>query len=160
VPGTLLYRDLSVRVVAAACKFVRSEEAPCVPGGSDAPPKSSGADDFDNQVVSAFGEAFNNTCIHGYRDREAGDIDIVIETSPNRIVITMRDTGETFDPMTRPPLSLGVPRESGMGVHIMRSFMDVTYQGGSPNVLCLAKHRDADARLAEDSASAQGSKPT
>jgi serine/threonine-protein kinase RsbW len=129
VPGTLDYRDLAIRVVVAACKLIRATAVP---------------DDFDNEVISAFGEAFNNVCIHGYRDRSPGEVEIEIDTYQDEIVIRMADTGESFDPTTMPPPSLGRPRESGMGIFIMRSFMEVTYEAGSPNVLCLRKRRAAE----------------
>src|SRR5438045_3407940 len=61
VPATLRYRDLAVRAVAAACKLVgdgRRDRA------------------FDDQVVSAFGESFNNVTLHAYDGHPPGDVEI------------------------------------------------------------------------------------
>lgn len=188
VPGSLLYRNLAVRVVTSACKLV--------------PPSGDGADahrpddEFDAQVVSAFGEAFNNVAIHGYKGLEVGLVVVEIETGPEHICISLEDHGHTYDPAATPtpssvleldaldepdepelrepraprapgadaerggpPLGAGaVARspsrppgsgwnslpENGMGLFIIRSFMDeVTYTAGPPNVLRLKKHRRA-----------------
>jgi serine/threonine-protein kinase RsbW len=124
VPGALEYRDLVVRAVAAACRLV------------------SRGRDFADQVVSAAGEAFNNAALHGYRGRPRGDVDIEIEVAPDRGAITIRmiDYGNSyaFDDVPEPDLD-ALP-ESGLGVYIIRSFMDVvTYRPGAPNVLSMTK---------------------
>ena len=130
VPGSLRYRDLAVRVVAAACKLVGKED--------DDPAQR--AHQFDAAVVSAFGEAFNNVAMHSYQAR-TGDLDVEIEVEPDRITIRLIDFGVTFDPMKIPEPDLDSLPESGMGIYIMRSFMDdVQYQSGSPNVLSMTKY--------------------
>ena len=73
VPGTLEYRDVAMRVVTAAAKLVE-------PG-----PES---DEFDAEVVSALGEAFNNIAIHGYADH-GGEIEIEIDVQRDRMVLRM-----------------------------------------------------------------------
>lgn len=136
VPGALGYRDLFLRVVAAACKLSRGE-----PAESSRP--SPAQAEFDSHVISAAGEAFNNICIHGYRERE-GDIDAEIDPRPDGIVIRLVDTGATFNPLDHPPPSLESLHESGMGLFIMKSFMEVAYEGGPPNVLRLTKRRQTN----------------
>jgi serine/threonine-protein kinase RsbW len=123
IPSRLEYRDLAIRTVASACRLV--------PGTRD---------DFYEEVISAFGEALNNLVLHGYRARP-GEIEIEIEPRSDRLVIRLMDHGETFDPATVPALDLDSLHESGMGVFIMRSFMDdVTYVGGAPNTLSMTKY--------------------
>jgi serine/threonine-protein kinase RsbW len=135
VPGALKYRDLAVRAVAAACKLVGHDD-------------STRNRDFDDQVVSAFGEAFNNTALHSYRGRPAGEIEIEIETSADGITIRLLDQGMSFDPARVPEPDLDALPESGLGLFIMKSFMDeVAYQSGQagqPNILRMTK------RLAKD----------
>ncbi len=127
VPGRLEYRDVVLRVASSACKLTR--------------PESERADDFDNEVVSAFGEAFNNVCIHGYRGRPPGDFAVEIDVEPDAITLRVMDTGHSFDPTLAPGLAVGALHESGMGIYIMRSFMEMTYRPGRPNVLVLTKRR-------------------
>jgi serine/threonine-protein kinase RsbW len=127
VPGSLIYRDLVLRVASSACKLTRAE--------------SDRADDFDNEVVSAFGEAFNNICIHGYAGRPAGEVEIELDIAPGVITIRVRDDGRSFDPTIAQEVPPSGLRESGMGLYIMRSFMDLSYRSGPPNVLCLSKRR-------------------
>ncbi|HEY6558616.1 MAG TPA: ATP-binding protein [Polyangiaceae bacterium] len=106
------------------------------------------AEEFDAQVVSAIGEAFNNIAIHGYRPGSVGDVQIEIGPLPDGIEVCIMDHGVTFD------LSLAEPvrpsnepdqlPESGMGLYIIQSFMDtVAYRAGAgpehTNVLRLTK---------------------
>ena len=124
VPGALLYRDLAVRAVQAACKLV---------GRSD------GARTFDDQVVSAFSEAFNNAALHSYK-HAAGEIEIEIEPAETKITLRISDEGEAYDPEKIPAPDLEALPESGMGLYIIRSFMDeVVYRPGKPNVLTMSK---------------------
>jgi serine/threonine-protein kinase RsbW len=130
VPGSLEYRDLAIRVVAAACKLV----------GAGAPADEARAD-FDNQVISAFGEAFNNAAIHAYAGRPLGSVEIEIDVAHNELTLRIADYGQSFDPTQVAEPDLDDLPESGMGLFIMRSFMDsVAYQAGAPNVLSMTKH--------------------
>jgi serine/threonine-protein kinase RsbW len=127
VPGALKYRDLAVRAVAAACKLVGDSEA-----------RSRG--EFDDQVISAFGEAFNNAAIHCYAGRQRGDVEIEMVIAKEGITIRMLDYGNSFDIDNVPEPDLDALPESGMGIFIIKSFMDeVTYQKGAPNVLSMTK---------------------
>ena len=134
VPGSLRYRDLVCRVVASSCKLVEDTL-------QDA---GQALDGFQAGVVSAVGEAFNNLAIHGYAGRPTGSVDIEIDATNEKITIRMSDFGKTFDPESVPqPDFEGLP-ESGMGLYIIRSFMDkIGYQAGNPpdvpNVLVLEK---------------------
>ncbi len=143
VPGVLEYRDLAIRTVAAACKLAYDEQRK--------------PDEFDEQVVSAFGEAFNNIAIHAYQARAmVGDVDIEVDMQPDRVVITLTDYGDSFDPSSVPAPDLDALPEGGLGLFIINSFMDdVTYRAGKPNVLRLTKYltdkesRDASNRQVE-----------
>jgi serine/threonine-protein kinase RsbW len=144
VPGTLQYRDVVLRVVTSACKLVRA----LAKGKQEA---SREAPDFDDKVVSAVGEAFNNVAIHAYRDVSPEAVEIEIDVSPGGITIRMSDTGHVFEPaaeVQRQPDLATLP-ESHMGLFIMRSCMDkVTYRPGVPpsvsNQLTLTKRFKTD----------------
>ena len=128
VPGSLEFRDLAIRVVAAACKLVTA---------GDSRARAS----FDDQVISAFGEAFNNAAIHSYKGRPLGAVEIEIDVGPDRVTLRISDYGNTFDPTQVAEPDLDSLPESGLGLYIMRSFMDsVFYQAGAPNVLSMTKH--------------------
>jgi serine/threonine-protein kinase RsbW len=135
VPGSLDYRDLAIRVVASACKLVH---------GRSQRDESAKAD-FDNQVVSAFGEAFNNAAIHSYQGRPVGTIEVDIELADDRITLRISDHGVSFDPTAVKEPDLDSLPESGLGLFIIRSFMDtVRYHPGAPNVLSMTKHLHAE----------------
>ena len=144
VPGALQYRDVAVRVVGAACKlFSRGTSDSTPPGLSTT---NDLADEMVSQVVSAFSEAFNNLALHGYKGVAPGNIeirvDVVNDPGPDGgavIVVEIKDTGHVFDPAQYLALPEEEP-ERGMGLFIIRSFMDeVGYVAGPPNVLTLKK---------------------
>jgi serine/threonine-protein kinase RsbW len=134
VPGTLHYRDLVLRVIASSCKLVRAQVLQ--DGGQ--------GEEFDAQVVSAIGEAFNNVAIHGYAGRVPEIVSFEIEPNGDGIVIRMMDTGKSFEWAHREPPELATLPESGMGLFIIRSFVDsAVYEPGhppaTPNVLSITK---------------------
>jgi serine/threonine-protein kinase RsbW len=132
VPGMLKYRDLAVRTVAAVCKLAYDDRGP----GARRP----GAK-FDEEVVSAFGEAFNNVAIHGYRSRPPGDVEVEMHLTNDRLVIRIIDYGHSFDINAVREPDLDALPESGLGIFIIKSFMDaVAYTPGQPNVLSMTKY--------------------
>jgi len=139
VPGTLAYRNLALRVVGVACKMV----------GNDELEPSAEADQFEAQTVSAVGEAFNNIAMHAYADMPPGDIDIAVTSTAEAVIIEMIDSGKSYDPSEIAAPNLDEMPESGMGLFIIRSFMDETsYTPGPPsNVLRLVKERCPAAAL-------------
>lgn len=138
VPCSLQYRDLAMRTVAAACKIARPRRA------TDTAPTDL---EFDDQVVTSFGEAFTNVVKHGADGAPAPDVEIEIEAHPDRLTIRLMDYGKPFDLAAVPAPDLDRLPESGLGVHILKSWMDdVSYQrgngaaqGGSANVLSMTK---------------------
>ena len=138
VPGTLRYRDLVLRVVTSFCRLARTTT------GAKQEASRGAGDDFDEKVVSAVGEAFNNVAIHGYRDRPPGSVELELELLGDGIQIRLLDSGLAFDPNHEPPPELSFLPESHMGLFIIRSCMDsVSYRSGNasgtPNVLTLTK---------------------
>jgi serine/threonine-protein kinase RsbW len=116
-------------VVSAACKLIPPQ------------PNRQPWSEFQAQVVSAVSEAFNNVVLHGYADQPKGEgmIDLAIELEADGIRVEMRDWGASFDPTTVPAPELDAMPESGLGFYIMRSFMEIAYRPGHPNLLTLSK---------------------
>jgi serine/threonine-protein kinase RsbW len=122
-PASLVYRPVAIDLVSVLVQQVVHADR-----------------DFRNEVVTAFGEAFNNIVIHGYRGRVDGMIEIEAEMAPDRMTLRLIDTGQpvAFDLVKAPDLE-SLP-ESGMGVFMIHSLIDdVKYSGGPPNVLSLCK---------------------
>lgn len=146
VPCKLEYRDMVLRVVAASCKLVRPRRA-----------TDTGPAEFDDQVVTAAGEAFTNVVLHG--DNPAGaEVEIEIELEVDRLTVRLKDHGKPFDLNAVAPPDLDRVPESGLGVHIMKSWMDeVSYERGRedhPNVLSMSR------RLGEFTRSDDGDRST
>jgi anti-sigma regulatory factor (Ser/Thr protein kinase) len=138
--GRLEDRNVALEAVSEACKLVTA--APRGPAWSR----------FRSQVISAVGEGFNNVVLHGKVERKEGSIDLRIRTRRGLIRIELRDWGPGFDPSTaRQPVIEALP-ESGMGLHIMQSFMAMSYRTGRPNLLILSK------RFEERQGAARGKK--
>jgi Histidine kinase-like ATPase domain len=125
--GRLEDRNVALRAVAEACKLVTPD------------PRGPAWSRFRSQVLSAVGEGFNNIVLHGKIERKAGSVDLRIRTRRGHIQIELRDWGPGFDPKAvRPPVIEALP-ESGLGLHIMQSFMVMSYRSGKPNLLTLSK---------------------
>jgi serine/threonine-protein kinase RsbW len=136
--GILDHRDVALRAVSAACKLV-----------TPVPPHESAWQDFHAQVVSAVGEAFNNVVLHAYAGRSDGLIELRMSTAGGRIRIELRDWGSSFDPATVPLPELDALPESGLGFYIMKSFMEIDYRPGRPNLLTLTKRLEGRAASAK-----------
>jgi anti-anti-sigma factor len=133
VPCSLEYRDLAMRLVSGACDLIHGREDNVAAGKWLRDPE------FDDKVISGFGEAFTNVVVHGTQD--GGDIEIEIEPHPDHLTIRLMDHGKPFALSAVPAPDLDALPESGMGVYIMKSWMDdVSYEPGSPNVLSMTKN--------------------
>lgn len=95
-------------------------------------------------VVSAFVEAFNNAVIHAYEGHAAGPIEVAMSVDPRVLQVEVRDAGRTFVPEEVPEPDLDALPEGGLGLFIIRSFMDeVRYERrGLQNVLMMRKRLD------------------
>ena len=136
VPATLPYRDVVLRVVASVCRMVRRAE--------ETQESSRRVEDFEDKVISAVSEAFNNVVMHAY-DSQGGSADLELESCQDGLIIRLRDMGKGFDlsvEATR-DLELETLRESHMGLELILACMDdVTYTRGGPripNVLTMTK---------------------
>jgi len=127
LPALLSFRDLALSAVLAV---LDAEDAGTL-------------EDERGEIVSAVSEAFNNVVLHAYRGVRGGQIDLHVEVKSGELEIHLFDRGRGFQLDDVPMPDLDTLPESGMGLFIMRSFMDdVTYlRGGGtrPNVLVLRK---------------------
>jgi PAS domain S-box-containing protein len=93
-------------------------------------------------------EMLNNIVSYAYDDEDEHEIDVHIELSGSRLVLTIKDDGVPFNPFGRgaPDTSLTVEdREiGGLGIHLVRSMMDeYLYQRHiNKNVVTLVKMMD------------------
>jgi anti-sigma regulatory factor (Ser/Thr protein kinase) len=131
ISGVLAHRDVALRVVSAACKLVTPH------------PNGTAWNDFQMQVVSAVSEAFNNIVEHGYAGLDPGPIELEVGISAGQIAIDLRDWGISFNPSDVPSPDLALLPESGLGLFIIQSFMDLDYRPGKPNILRLTKSLDS-----------------
>jgi anti-sigma B factor antagonist len=101
--------------------------------------------------VTSFGEAFTNVVLHG-GSPSTGQMEIEIDTFPDRITIRILDSGKPFDLANLPPPDLDSNPESGLGAHIIKSWMDeVKYERSEEgtNVLSMTKRLGDFARRDE-----------
>ncbi len=125
VPGELAFRDLVSRAVATVCRLACSNH--------------SESETFCHEVVSAVGEAFNNAVLHAYAGAR-GDVSLTMSFDSSQVVVELAETGAAFDLEAVPDLMVDDPQESGMGLFIIRNFVDeLTYTPGPPNRLRMTK---------------------
>lgn len=125
VPGELAFRGLVSRAVATVCKLACADHAE--------------SERLCNEVVSSVGEAFNNAVIHAYNVTQ-GDVSLTVSFDSSQVVVELADSGEAFDLEAVPGLIGDDPQESGMGLFIIRNFVDeLTYTPGPPNRLRMTK---------------------
>jgi serine/threonine-protein kinase RsbW len=139
VPGTLQYRHVVLRVVASVCRLIRES--------SHEPSHDAQAEDFDNKVVSAVGEAFNNIALHAY-GVTPGPAELELQIERDTLTVRLSDTGKGFVLSAEVGHELEALRESHMGIEIMLACMDaVAYAPGvaGPNVLTMTKRYLASA---------------
>jgi anti-sigma regulatory factor (Ser/Thr protein kinase) len=99
---------------------------------------------FRHEIVTAFGEAFNNIVIHGYRDRTDGTLEVEAELRDDAMTLRLLDTGNAVDFAGVQAPDLESMPEGGMGVFMIHALVDeVVYRGGDPNVLSLTKRTSA-----------------
>lgn len=71
-------------------------------------------------------EAVTNAVLHGNQQDETKSVQVTFTSSPEGLVIMVRDRGEGFDPETVPDPTdpQNVLKASGRGIFFMRTFMD------------------------------------
>jgi serine/threonine-protein kinase RsbW len=129
LPGRLEYRDAAKAFVAFICdQLIRDR-------GFEP--------DLGHRVISAFVEAFNNAVLHGQsRPGEPTPVEVELAVGDETLTVSVSDEGDGFQPELVPAPDLESLPEGGMGLFIMRSFMDDVQYRRSPqgkNVLVMQK---------------------
>ncbi len=100
----------------------------------------------DDAVKVAIEEAVVNVMKYAYPDGTTGDVTIEAASNDERLKFTIVDGGKVFDPTVMPEvdttLSAKERRIGGLGIHIMRQYMDsMNYERiDNLNVLTLSKN--------------------
>ena len=80
------------------------------------------------EIKTAVSEAVTNAIIHGYDNKEKGEVYITCKYKDNEVYIEVKDNGIGIDNIeeAREPLYTSKPEmeRSGMGFTVMESFMD------------------------------------
>ncbi|AKU98452.1 hypothetical protein AKJ09_05116 [Labilithrix luteola] len=122
-PAVLTYRPIAIDLVSTLIQHVEGASS-----------------DFRHELITAFGEAFNNIAIHGYRDHLDGMLELEAMLLRESITLRLLDNGREVDFGHVEPPDLASMPESGMGVFMIHALVDeVDYRAGSPNVLSLTK---------------------
>ncbi|MEL7367417.1 MAG: ATP-binding protein [Myxococcota bacterium] len=127
VPGRLEYRDAARAFLAYVCdRLVQRGDFP---------------EDTGHRVISAFIEAFNNAVIHAYANSTPGPVEVDMRVSPSALRVVVVDYGDSFRPDLVPEPDLDTLPEGGLGLFIIRNFMDdVSYERvGQRNTLTMEK---------------------
>lgn len=97
-------------------------------------------------MIIALNEALVNVVRHGYQ-QQPGSIEVSLFRQENALRVELRDDAPLFDPTQVPIPDITVPLAQrpfgGMGIHMMREFLDeLTYKATADgrNQLTLVKH--------------------
>ncbi|MBU0560136.1 MAG: ATP-binding protein [Bacteroidetes bacterium] len=79
-----------------------------------------------NNLALAVDEASANSMVHGNKRDKNKFVEIYVQVFEDRLEITFKDQGNGFNPQAvpDPTNSENILKESGRGIHIMRSFLD------------------------------------
>ena len=121
--ASLAHRSLAIDLVSTLVEHVKSADR-----------------EFRNAITTAFGEAFNNVVIHGYRNRTDGMLDVEAELGSNHMTLRLIDDGVQADLSSVATPDLSTLPEGGLGIFMIHALVDeVVYNSGTPNVLSLTK---------------------
>ncbi len=123
LPATLEMRHLAIALVSAMIAHVPTASR-----------------QFRDELVTAFGEAFNNIVNHGYRDQPGGALDVEADLTSEEITLRLIDRGRPIDFARVNPPDLDSMPQGGMGMFMIYALVDeVAYRCGAVNVLSLTK---------------------
>ena len=78
-----------------------------------------------NNLALAVAEASSNSIIHGNKANKNKKVLITVRVNDKQMIITFKDEGKGFDPAKIPDPTdpENILKESGRGIHIMKSFL-------------------------------------
>jgi serine/threonine-protein kinase RsbW len=93
--------------------------------------------DITEDVIMAIDEAITNIIRHGYEDCNQSIVRISMSIEDNYLKAVIKDNGKTFDitrhPDLKPEKHLKEMKKGGLGVHIIKEFIDVIDYSTSTN---------------------------
>ncbi len=98
------------------------------------------------QIILAADEACANIIEHGYSGLPPAPIGLLLELSPDQMVVEISDRGHHFPPVEPPEPDpealLASDKEGGLGIYLMYQSMDeISYRSqGGLNTLRMVKH--------------------
>ncbi len=104
-------------------------------------------------------EILNNTISYGYDDEQEQEIRIEVEPIADGIILTIRDSGNAFNPLERetPDTDLSIDDRSpgGLGLHLVKNMVDDVHyvRVDETNVLSLTLYFDRQTNEADTSGS-------
>jgi anti-sigma regulatory factor (Ser/Thr protein kinase) len=99
-----------------------------------------------DRVLLALTEAVTNVIRHVYKDRPDQPIELSVRATPGSLSLELTDFGRFVDPAKICSRPLDEVRPGGLGVHLIRSTMDVVeykQNGHGGTTLTLVKHVSA-----------------
>jgi serine/threonine-protein kinase RsbW len=86
------------------------------------------APDEQARILLVLEELITNVAKYGYRNRAAGNAEVLLHIDATHLIIEFIDDGDPFDPLAAPPPDLEAPLEErdigGLGIHIVRALAD------------------------------------
>jgi serine/threonine-protein kinase RsbW len=116
--------DLRIKIEAPAELIMLKPLDLFVRGLAEQLPGFAGDEGSINGLELAFNEAFTNIHRHAYRCGPKGLVSIEIVAGLDSMEIRFEDDGESFDPDGVRVPDLDDPGEGGLGVWLIRKFMD------------------------------------
>ena len=88
--------------------------------------KSNLRDDKLNSLALSFSEAASNSVVHGNKFDKNKKIKITVRVNEKKMIVTIKDQGKGFNisSVPDPTKPENILKDSGRGIHIMRSFLD------------------------------------
>jgi len=90
-------------------------------------------DKFNNLSLS-FSEAASNAIVHGNQNDPSKKVFITVKVSDTQMTVIIKDEGKGFniELVPDPTKPENILKDSGRGIHIMRSFLDDLYYNYTP----------------------------
>jgi len=82
------------------------------------------SDETLHDLKLALTEACTNSVRHAYEDGRVGNVEIVYELEPDRLVVEVGDEGAGFEPAETQENGTGDLEEGGLGIAIIRAVAD------------------------------------
>ena len=92
-------------------------------------------DDKLNSLALSFSEAASNSVVHGNKFDKSKKVKITVRIDEKKMIVIIKDEGKGFDIQTVPDPTKpeNLLKDSGRGIHIMRSFLDDLRYNFTPN---------------------------